>query len=220
MFAVSSPFTVMATDQAELLAERVDALCNELREREPAELAALTGTRYVPGGTESGDFHFPMWEKTVSLSFPEFVARWRSLGTEVDGFTRALIAYYFHTADGTPPTGDWIAFTELPDGTFYTQAFQGYTGQLLARRFGNNLGAFRTAATQAGGRPVALGDAAFAFQVLPRVALAVVAWQGDEDFPASYRLLFEDTAGHYLTTDACAVLGSALTKRLLQVEKE
>jgi hypothetical protein len=205
----------MATEQMDQLLERVTALWDELRRREPGELAARTGTSYVPTGAESGAFHFPMWGETVSLSFPGFDARWQRLGTQVDNFNQALLAYYFHTADGTLPGGGWIAFSELPNGTFYTQAFQGYTGQRLMRHFGNDLAAFRNAARHAGGRELELGDSGFAFQVLPRVALATVAWMGDEDFPPSYRLLFDDTAGHYLTTDACAVVGSALTKRIL-----
>lgn len=209
----------MGTEQLDQLAERVESLYAELRRREPGVLAARTGTRFVPAGSGKGSFHFPMWGKSVSLSFPEFQARWQALGTEVDGFTAALIAYYFHTADGTCPGGGWISFSELPDGTFYTQAFQGYTGQRLVQQFGNDVDSFRAAAKAIGGQPLELGDAGFAFQVLPRVGLAVVAWLGDEDFPPSYRLLFDSTAGHYLTTDACAVLGSTLTKRLLEVER-
>lgn len=206
---------MMATEQMEQLAARVDSLWAALRQQAPGELAARSGTRYVPAGPEGGAFHFPMWGETAVLSLPAFNARWQRLGTEIDSFNQALLAYYFHTADGTPAGDGWISFTELPNGTFYTRAFQGYTGQRLGRQFGNDLDAFRTAALANGGRPLEMGDAGFAFQVLPRVALAVVAWQGDEDFPPSYRLLFGDTAGHYLTTDACAVLGSALTKRLL-----
>ena len=205
----------MATEQIDQLVERVAELWDELRRRQPGELAARTGTRYVPAGTRSGAFHFPMWGEAISLSFPEFRARRQRLGTELDDFNQALLAYYFHTADGTPPGKSWISFSELPDGTFYTQAFQGYTGQRLLRQFGNDLDAFGRAAARAGGWEVGLADVGFGFQVLPRVALAAVAWRGDEDFSSSYRVLFADTAGHYLTTDACAVVGSALIRRIL-----
>ena len=53
------------------------------------------------------------------------------------------------------------------------------------------------------------------FTILPRVHLAVVYWEGDEEFPAQARVLFEDTAAHYMTTDGLAVLGSQLVGRLL-----
>ena len=67
-----------------------------------------------------------------------------------------------------------------------------------------------------GGRQETLGDAAFAFQALPRVRLLAVGWQGDEDFPPSYRVLFDGNSHHHLSTDACAILGSTLTRRLMR----
>ena len=60
------------------------------------------------------------------------------------------------------------------------------------------------------------GDAAQAYQVLPFVKLLVACWQGDEDFPSSYRVLFDAAAGRHLTTDAYAILGSMLTRRIIR----
>jgi hypothetical protein len=130
------------------------------------------------------------------------------------------LAYYFHTSDGTPKSGNYIAFTELPDGQFYTQAFQGYTGGELVRVFGNDSGAFVGAAEFLGGRRELFGNAAYSFQVLPRVSIMVVCWLGDEDFPASYRVLFDSTINHHLPTDACAIIGSTITRRLIKTHHD
>jgi hypothetical protein len=51
------------------------------------------------------------------------------------------------------------------------------------------------------------------------VSLMVVCWLGDEDFLTSYRILFDAAANHHLSTDACAVVGSTLTRRLLQAHE-
>jgi hypothetical protein len=116
----------------------------------------------------------------------------------------------------------WIAFSELPDGRFYNQAFQGYTGRELVKTFGNDLDAFEGAASKAGGEkrfPMAgapLGDSAFAYHALPRVPLMVVYWLGDEDFPPNSQILFDAAVSHHIPTDACAILGSTLTRRLLK----
>jgi hypothetical protein len=85
----------------------------------------------------------------------------------------------------------------------------------LVKTFGNDIDAFSRAARQLGGQPEPLGDAAFSFRVLPKIALLSVAWQGDEDFPPSYRVLFDGGNGRHLSTDACAILGSTLTRRLI-----
>jgi hypothetical protein len=42
----------------------------------------------------------------------------------------------------------------------------------------------------------------------------VVTWEGDEDFPSTYQILFDAAVSHHLPTDACAILGSILTHRL------
>ena len=68
------------------------------------------------------------------------------------------------------------------------------------------------------GRVERLGDKSFSFSVLPYVSLLAVCWQGDEDFLASYRVLFDANVSHHLPTDACAILGSILTRRLISVK--
>ncbi len=41
-----------------------------------------------------------------------------------------------------------------------------------------------------------------------------VYWMGDDEFPPSYKILFEDTTDYHLPTDACAILASMLTGKL------
>ena len=151
-------------------------------------------------------------------------AIWPATGAvrRVDGdappnpFTEALILSYLVTADGTRPSGQWIAYRELPNGMFYAQAFRGYAEMRLVRALGaDGIERLRARAGQLGARPIAIGDAGFAFRVLPRVDLAIVYWLGDEDFPARTSVLFEDTAPHYMSTDGLAVLGSHLVGMLL-----
>lgn len=205
----------MPQTEIDALTTRVGELREELRGRNTAVLAQNTGSVYVETGAGQGEFHLPLWGREVILTWPDFVGQDAQSGGSLPTFNMAMLAYYFQMADGSPLSGDWIAFTELPDGQFYTQAFQGYTGQELVKAFGNDLYAFIQAAEKLGGRRETMGDAAFAFEVLPKVALLAVAWQGDEDFPPSYRVLFDAHIGRHLTTDACAILGSTLTRRLL-----
>lgn len=202
------------------LALRVDALKTELKAAEPAELARRTGCPYSNQAPGSGAFQFSLWGRQVSLTYPDF----RLLGnedqegsssTELPTFSQALVLYYFSTCDGAPVAGNWVSFTELPEGRFYTRAFQGYTGQEIAGKFQEDLEAFRRAAEGLGGQPVELGSAAYEFQALPKVPILVVYWQGDEDFPSSCQILFDAAVGRHLPTDACAIMGSTLTRWLI-----
>jgi hypothetical protein len=208
----------MPQREKDALAQRVAEIGVELRGRDTAVLAHNTGAIYTETGSGQGEFRLPFWEREVILTWPDCVGRDARGSEALPVFSMAVLAYYFLLADGSPLTGEWIAFTELPDGQFYTQAFQGYTGQELVKTFGNDMEAFTRAAKQLGGQPEPLGDAAFSFRVLPKVSLLVVGWEGDEDFPPSYRVLFDEGNGRHLSTDACAILGSTLTRRLIKAK--
>jgi hypothetical protein len=201
----------------DLLADRVDDLRASLRSQNPDHLATRTGSSFQRLSPVLGEFHLDLWARPIRLSFPSFVARDPGSGAPLASFHLALLLYYFTTCDGTPPTGQWISFSELPGGRFYNQAFQGYTGRLLVNAFQNNLPGFCEIAAQIGGtRVLSPGDAAFTFQALPLVSLMVVAWQGDEEVQPAYQVLFDAAVSHHLPTDVCAILGSSLTRQLIQ----
>ena len=192
------------------LAGKVASLRTELARRDTAVLAKTCGARLT-----NGRLQLNVWQTAVTIDPADFVARNAETGAALDLLTQALLAYYLHGSDGTAQANRWIAFTELPDGRFYTQAFQGSTGQELARHFGDEVARFRETAVRLGGQAVPFGDAAFCFQALPHVPVLAVCWLGDDDFPPSYKLLFDAHTFHHLPTDACAILGSMLTRRLL-----
>ena len=195
------------------LNRRVQELQRQLQQRDTVELAQNCGLLV-------GDDQYCLcvWDEMVSIKLPDFIAYCAETNKKLDPLTQALITYYLFTSDGTPIAGEWIAFTELPDGRFYTQAFQGYTGAELAQIFGNDVAWFSQTAVSCGGQAVSFGDAAFRFQALPRVPVLVVCWQGDEDFAPSYKILFDAHISHHLPTDVCAILGNMLCNRLQNVQ--
>jgi hypothetical protein len=203
------------------LAQRTAELHETLRKVDPGLLSRRTGATYAPVDPQQGSFHLLYWDRQLSLTYPEFVARDERTGQRLGSLDEAMLAYYFALSDGTPESGAWISFSDLPDGRFYTQAFQGYTGNELAKTMGNDEDGFAAAAAAAQGKELpsggGLGDRGFVFRALPYVSLLVVCWLGDEDFPSSYRVLFDSAVKHHLSTDACAILGSGLTRRLLKL---
>lgn len=135
-----------------------------------------------------------------------------------------VLLHYLLTADGTPPAARWLNFRQLPDGLFYAQAFAGHGEGLLAQRFGADVAAFRRAAEMAGGAPPAASpgaglappDAEYEFEALPRLAIIVQLWAGDEEFGGRAQVLFEAQAGHYLPTEDLAGVGDWLAHKLSQ----
>lgn len=204
-------------------ANHVDALRSRLRvltERITLEnLAAHTGAVLQGDQTDGWCFSLHFWQQAVTASLPDWQFSTASTGQPLSPPNQALLLFYFLTADGRSEALRWVSFADLPDGRFYNQAFQGYTGAELARFFQNDSDRLKSMAARSGGQllpsdPNIPGELAYRFQVLPRLSVLLAYWQGDEDFPASIQVLFESITPHYLPTDVCAYLGSSLTRLL------
>ena len=196
-------------------ASRVDELRSTLRYLDPELIAARSAVSYLALGPGRGELHVSLWGTTYVFSFPELHG-YNNKDEPLSDFQQAMFLYYLLTADGTPLTGKWVSFADLPDGRMYNAAFQGYSGDEVVNRFGFDLEGFKCACLKAGGETVDIGSASFVFQALPRVPLMLTYWLGDEDFPSSCKVLFDESASHYLPIDACAILGSMLTGRVIR----
>jgi hypothetical protein len=210
---------LLTKEKPDQLSRRIAELRAGLADQDPEALARRSGSVLLAAGQETA-FHLSLWDRAICLPFPGLVAREVESGSEISTPNQALLLYYFYTCDGQPAAGRWIAFSELPDGRFYNQAFQGYTGQKLVQAFGSDLESFDLAGRTLGGLHWSLGDSAFAFQALPNVPLLAVYWLGDEDFPPSCQILFDAAVSHHLPTDACAILGSSLVQKLIRAMLE
>lgn len=207
-------------DPSTRLGPRMDELRSLLEKTASSVLADRTGSDLA-----GNELNLHLLGKPVCLASPGFVPLDSATRKPLRPDQEMLLLVYFSTADGAPVSGQWVSFADLPGGRFYNQAFQGYTGHELSKAFGSGKIAFERAASSLDGRPYPLGDAAFIFHALPRVALLVIFWQGEDgedtiDFPPSFQILFDSSASHYLPTDACAVLGSTLTRRLIAARIE
>jgi len=105
------------------LGDRADEIREELRGREPFDLSRRTGSIYTPKDESGGEFKLTFWNRELVIPFPDFAAFDAGTNEELNTFDQTMLMYYFHLSDGTPQAGKWIAFTELPDGKFYTQAY-------------------------------------------------------------------------------------------------
>ncbi|MCP4142678.1 MAG: DUF3786 domain-containing protein [Chloroflexi bacterium] len=197
------------------LGNRVGEIREKIKDKDPKTLAAYTGAVYAEGGV----FRLPFWQREVTISFPDFIGHYVDTGEELNAFDMTMLAYYFDVSSSVPLAGEWIAFKQIPGGLFYAQAFQGYSGDEILRTFGDDFDSFTKANEKISGRREVFGTAAFSYQILPHVPIMVVGWMGDEDFPSSYRMLFDASAHHHLVTDAYAILGSNLTKQLIKAKE-
>jgi len=167
---------------SEGFALKIDELKSNLIHAEPIQLANHTGTIFKAIGKNQGEFRFDFLGSQRRLNFPDLQMFDQLTGLQAASIEQALVLYYFNISDATPISGRWISFADLPDGRFYNQAFQGYTGKALVQVFQDDQARFEETAVKLGGGRSTLGTVSFIFQALPRVSLAVVFWLGDEEW--------------------------------------
>ena len=201
-------------ERQKLLHTRVEEVRKSLIGMNPDLLARNSQAEYIREQTGRAYFKLRYWQDMILINHPDFVAS-RENGSELATIHQALLMYYLSTSDGASTSNEWISFSELPGGTFYHRAFQGYTGAELERGFSNEISLFSDTAIRSGGLRYDFADISFLFSILPCVSLLVVGWRGDEDFQTTFQVLFNSRAAHFLPTDAYAIVGSILTQKIL-----
>ncbi|HSB66664.1 MAG TPA: DUF3786 domain-containing protein [Anaerolineales bacterium] len=195
----------------ESMLKQLDVLRQEIRVTQPGRVAANCGATLA-----EQQLHLEYWGQALVITWPELKASKLSDGSQCSVYDEGMLLYYLRQADGTPMADHWIGYRELPGGSFYSQAFQGYSGDRLARAYGENPESYIHAAGTLDGMPLpGLPGVAFAYQPLPRIRLASILYPGDEEFAARASVLFDAASSHYMTTDGLALLGAGLVGRLL-----
>jgi hypothetical protein len=127
---------------------------------------------------------------------------------------KILVLHYLLGREPRPAKGQMIAFKNLPGAAFYDPTYQKRGPRRIARRFGEDVEAFRKACLRLGWHEEDLGDASFRFDILPKIDGVVVLHAGDEEFPAEANILFDDGIVNFLPLEDVAVLAGLIATRL------
>jgi hypothetical protein len=135
-------------------------------------------------------------------------------GEAVGPAWRILILHYL-AVGGRPIAYDpEITFADLETARSYNKVYQGRTVGRLCATAGRDEARLRAAADAIGGRPVAGGDAAYDFDMFPRLRLRLVWHAPDEEFPASATILLPQNIESFFCAEDTVVLSECLVSRL------
>ena len=132
---------------------------------------------------------------------------------------QVLIMHYMSSMKSIEPAGKWIAYREIPGASFYFSAFVKRAIDPLKQVFGKNVAALVTAAGKINGKPIDIGDAGFEFQVFPKVSLQMIIYEGDDEFEPEANILFDATAGEFLSPEDAAWLAGMVVYRLMALSR-
>ena len=179
---------------------------------DPEDMAARSGAIY---NRHSGLFEINYFGSPYMVNTGGKVWRAERPEEDVPFNDRTLIVQYLSEAAGLPPRGRWLSFLELPDGAHHYAPLQTDAMLPLAEVFGKRPESFSEAALFYGGRPLDMGDYSFFMPVFPRLPLALILWEEDEEFSAKSNILFDSVSPAHLTTAALWVLGVELARKMI-----
>jgi hypothetical protein len=129
---------------------------------------------------------------------------------------KSIVLTYLTLSDGILPSGNLISFRELPDGSNYCHAFQGYAPDRLSKHFNEDIHRLHQVCLEIGGRPIDLADLSFEFDVFPRLKIVIAYFIGEDSFPSRASLLFDSNVNHYMVTAGIASIGYHLVDIIIK----
>ncbi len=183
-----------------------DKACVGLAAKKPAEMAVNSGATF---DEVKNVFVIKYINEEYTVSYPEGEVNFTDRQDEVPVTVKVVLLHYLITATGQPLAGQWISFKEIPGGMIYLQPFDGRVLGAFKAFFGKDASRLIRSGEKIGGRATKFGDAAITLDILPRLPVTYVIWEGDEEFPANATALFDASAQYYLPTEDLVVAAAA-----------
>ncbi|MDD5702280.1 MAG: DUF3786 domain-containing protein [Dehalococcoidales bacterium] len=154
--------------------------------------------------------------QTYQVTLPEAAVTLQDNSGEVDLRDRILILHYLVHARGTPLSGKWIAYQELPEGAGYYPSFFKRAVKPLIDHFGAHPDRLPEAAGGLGGYRADFGDVSVTIPAFSRAPVTLALWRGDDEFPPNASILFDSTIPDYLPPEDINVLCQTIAWKLVK----
>jgi len=125
-----------------------------------------------------------------------------------------FIIHYLLKSKEIDISNEWISEKDIPGGTTFFRGPHEIPTNLISLRFNNNINEFKKRCEQLHGIPLNMSDAAYRFQITPRIPVAVLYWIGDDDFPAESKVLYDRTITDHLAADIIYALAVGICERV------
>ena len=186
----------------------------------PDQICARTGLSFDPVRSV---FLFRLMGEDLAVEYPEFAVKTKDGKPWKAGYQSILFIRYLCEGKYAPGTGRQLSYPQLPWGPTYADNFNGRVIRRFLGIFGKEIQLFRrvmeeTPALKA--EPVEKCDAGYRFEFINGIYISVLLWEGDDEFPSSAQVLFDDNMKYAFTAEDVAVAMEIMVGRLKQRKQE
>lgn len=185
----------------------------DLKAKDPMMVCANASVEY---SAISSQYLVPFFDRPFIVDVKTGEVFDESTGIRCALGTGMLVLHYLTFAQNIEPLGKWITLKEVPNGgvTFYP-AFKKAVLDDLAFTFQNDITAFDRASASLNGKKLNMADSAAVFTALPKIPLAILIWQADEEFGGSANFLFDSTIEYFSPIETIICFGYYLGHKLV-----
>lgn len=138
--------------------------------------------------------------RSHTISLPDLDISLKDSNDSIPIKDKILILHYLAQAKGSPPTNKLVTIKELPDGRNYAPTFFKRAIKPILDNFQKDPQQLIETAKIFGGDKADYGDFAVTIHPFKMVAITIVLWQGDEEFPPEASMMFDSNIPDYLST--------------------
>ena len=191
-----------------------------LREKDPGRIANLSGGTVSESAGANPSLTVLFLNREIVIQWPDLDCFFKDSGEEAPVQQQVLIFHYLNGATGLNPTGQWIAYQEIPDGRFYLDAFLRRAKNPMVQVFGGAPEKLVDLAVRAyGATPFDQGDMSVTVKPFPLIPVALILWEGDDEFPPEGTILFDRTIYSMLSAEDIAWLAGMIIYPLIGMAK-
>lgn len=184
---------------------------NEYKKLDPKEAALRCNVEY---DEEKQQFHIRLMGYRYLVDFPEFAVHKEDENEEgvfllLDMVPAQIIVLRFLiSAQMVKSSGKYLTYREVPWGEVYFRQFEGRCLMRLKFGFGTKMDKFAEGMEKIpGSKKLSLGDISYEFEFINGLHVRFILWAGDEEFPPSSQILFEDNFPYAYQAEDLAVVG-------------
>jgi len=184
----------------------------ELAQQDPNDICRRTGCQY---DEVNQVYTLTAWGNDYAISPHEFrIERITRKDQAPHAFFYLFMIYYLLKSKDIEISGDWISEKDIPGGATFFRGPHEIPTRLICRQYGNDTEAFRKKCKQLQGLPMDMANAAYRFEITPRIPVSVLYWAGDDDFPPEAKILYDRTITEHLSTDIIFALAVETCTRI------
>jgi hypothetical protein len=184
----------------------------ELEESDPETVCRRALCEY---DNDSNAYMLSVWGEDYLVNPSRLIIkRLGRRSADIDDLLGLFIIYYLLKCKNVEVENDWISEKDMPGGVTFFRGPHAIPTELISNKYSGMIDEFTQRCQLLNGHSLDMADSAGSFSITPRIPVAVLLWDRDDEFSAEAKILFDRTITEHLTLDIIYSLAVVVCQRI------